>query len=333
MKSKIRFLISNVKFLKEIQFKDQSTAFLICFLISLFIWVLIKYSKEYDTVIQYPVVYKNMPEDKILINEIDSVIFINVKAKGFRLLSVKYLKRKKPVSFDLSKLEYKKKQDVYEVIIFTSDIQKNISTRLKYSNELISISPNTLTLKFEDVYSKKVPVKLNIELDFEKQYYIYDSISVEPDSILITTTETFFKRIKLIETEEKVLNQLNKNKSFSIPVKNHGIKNTIKLSANIVQVNIHLEKFTEEVEELDIDIINPNDRVSIKTFPEKVKITYFVALIDYNRVDHEMFKAQVNIPVIGKLTPGKLKVNIVQFPSFVKIRKIVPDKVEYIILK
>ncbi len=84
---------------------------------------------------------------------------------------------------------------------------------------------------------------------------------------------------------------------------------------------------------MDIDIINPNDRVSIKTFPEKVKITYFVALIDYNRVDHEMFKAQVNIPVIGKLTPGKLKVNIVQFPSFVKIRKIVPDKVEYIILK
>jgi len=53
--------------------------FMICFFISTAIWCLIKLSNVYDAEIKYPIKFINIPEKKLIVNEVDSFMVIQVK--------------------------------------------------------------------------------------------------------------------------------------------------------------------------------------------------------------------------------------------------------------
>ncbi len=96
-----------------------------------------------------------------------------------------------------------------------------------------------------------------------------------------------------------------------------------------VSVVLTVDKFTES--EIEIPIVYSGQDHAIKTFPEKVKVTYFVTLENYKRITTEMFLADVSFS--GEENPEKLKINLVQYPSFIKIIKIEPLEVEYLLIK
>jgi hypothetical protein len=57
-----------------------------------------------------------------------------------------------------------------------------------------------------------------------------------------------------------------------------------------------------------------------------------VALKDYKKINESMFWAMIDFTKLDlKSADNKVKVLITKFPSFVKITKIDPEKVEYII--
>jgi len=304
--------------------------FMICFFISTAIWCLIKLSNVYDAEIKYPIKFINIPEKKLIVNEVDSFMVIQVKTTGFNLLEYTYFKKPYLVSIDLTKLYRKTNSNNQEYYLLTSLLQYQIQQQIGKKNQLVSVKPDTLFFVFENSFSKKVPVKLNLDLSFKKQYAIYDSIKFVPDSIIVSGSYNLLKNIEFIETEKKNINNLSANTELTLRLLNNYPKNLINFGEKTVKVILPVEKYTESSVDLPVDLVNDNNHPSIKLFPNKVSVTFLVAMKDFKFINNEEFTAVADYT---KRIDNTLKVYLLRYPSKVRITKIDPDRIEYILIK
>jgi len=313
--------------------RSRIYVFLACLSISVFLWLMIKLSLESSSDIDLPVAYNNLPENKMLINKPDSILYLRIRSKGFKLFSDKYFKDFNTFSLDLRNLKLKSRNAKYYAFIQTSYLKKKIRRELNIAAELLSVSPDTLFFEFLDVVHKKVPVKLDFDYSFKKQYFLYDTIQIEPDSVIITGPLELLNTISFVETLKTNLNEISEDQTFSLDINTENIDQNISLSKDNVEVYLDVEEFTEAEVEVPIETIKDVMEITLRTFPDKVKITYLVALKDYKRVEPAMFSAYVNYKSSSGNKSSKLKVHIKQNPKFTKITKIQPEKVEFIIHK
>jgi len=303
--------------------------FLICLGFSIFIWFLVNLSKESITFVEYQIVYSNVPKDLVLVNKPDSTLSFRVSSGGFELFTLKYLSGKKPIEIDLSNIQLTSEGEYFKAVIPSSQISENIINRLSLSEELISISPQNLYYKFEALSSKKVKVIPRLVLGFEKQFQLTDSLRVTPDSVLIVGTKNVLSRINFLETTKEEFKNIDKSQTVSSAIVFPDNASQIKVVPKKVDVYLSVDKFTESTIEVPVSCLN--DNINVKTFPDKIKITYLVALKDFKRVDQSMFIAGV---IIGEeITASKLNVEITHKPSFIKITKVEPKEVEFLVLK
>lgn len=322
-------LISKLRDPKDYTLRSRLYVFLICLGISVFIWFLIALSKESYTSIDFPIVYENVPEDLVLVSKTDSILSFRVASGGFELFTFKYLTRKDQIKIDLSELPLSREGNYYLSIFSTSRISGKIVNKLNISEEIVSISPENIYFRFEAVSGKKVKVIPRIDITFEKQYQFADSIRISPDSVIINGPINLIEKFKYIETDYIELQNVSKSQTVIAQLKLPENMSNIKVVPSEVEVNLNVEKFTESTLKVPIEFAENN--ISIKTYPDNVYITYHVALKDFNRVDEDMFIATVNYKEGGN--SNKLKVKIARSPSFIKITKIEPEEVEFLIIR
>jgi hypothetical protein len=300
-------------------------------LISLSFWLLVKLSEEDSSAIKYPVIYKNMPDGKLMTSNSANHIYLHMNLKGFELIGEKFFKKHYPLIINLSGLEDSDQQSPFNSYILISDLEKAIENQIENSINVIKISPDTVFFSFEDIMSKKVPVVPNISYHYQPQYQLYDTIKLYPDSIRISGVESMIDTIGYVETVAMNITEINGDRSLEVAIKMTNSKDKIQYSPEIINVDLKVEKFTESVYTIPIRIISDDPNKKIRIFPDKVKVIFMVALRDFSRVDTGMFESAIVYSTGSDLE--KLDVDLLSYPSFVKVTRIEPRNVEYIILK
>ncbi len=331
MKFDLNELIRSAKEPKDVHFRSRIYVFLVCLGISVLLWFLIVLSKNYYGTVEYPIEYKNLPNDLVLTNTPDSILSFRVTSGGFELAILKYLTRKRPVEIDLRDQQLRKVSDKkYVVRINTSDFSSGILNRLNLSEKMVSVSPETIELNFESLARKMVRVIPELLLEFEKMYQLVDSVRVSPDSVEIAGSMDDIGKVSSISTVRKSVTGINKDVSLFVPVDKSELGPGINVYPDEVKIDIAVEKFTEASLTIPISAVE-NDTMKIKTFPEEVKITYLVSLKNFKRVDANMFL--VGVDFHNDINSDKLKVKVINSPAFVKITKVDPGSVEYLVFK
>jgi len=311
-------------------FSKKLYIFLICCILSSFTWLLIKLSNEYTEVLDYPVTFVNIPSDKILTSDIDTIFSIKLKSKGYRILSNRIFKKHLPIRIDVGHLIEKEHHKTH--VISSSSLYQIISSQIHYTN-IISVIPDTLIFKFEKLYSKRVPVKACLSLSFAPQYKLVDSIKYNPESVIISGAKKSIDTMNVIHTLPLSLSKLNKDQNVILSFPENYKKAKITVSPQLVKINVNVEKYTETTLDVPVEMKNTKNNLKVRFFPEKVKITYLVPLNKYKEVKTDMFSAVAEISKAISLEEPKIKVEIRKYPSFVEIKKIDPDKVEYLYIK
>jgi len=319
--------------IRRVGFQKKLYIFIICCVISSFTWILIKLSRDYTEIQKYPVTYNNIPAGKVLVSDMDSILTLKLKTKGFIILSNMMIFKPNTINIDVASMIRRNKKFKEDYYILTSDLYQNIGNQIHYPNSVISIAPDTLYFRLEKLYSKKVPVRLKLNLNFAQQFELSDTIKYNPDSVLVSGPKAAIDSIKFAETTYKSFSNLNSNQMFSLEYAKTYKLNKLTFSPASVKVFLPVEKFTEATVDLAIDIINNPDNYIVRTFPEKVKVTYLVSLNNYKKVKPDMFNAVADISKSLSAKSKKLKVEITKYPQFVNISKIEPEKIEYILLK
>lgn len=299
-----------------------------CFGISSFIWSLIKLSKEYSEAFPYAVSYKGIPSDKQITNYPDSVFKLTLKQRGFKVLMQKLSSKSNKIEIDLTDKLHVLQGDKNNYYVLTAEIIPQISNQISSAASVVSVSPDTIRFHFDRSVARKIAVKPVFELSYEKQYNLSGKILIVPESIMVKGPKAIIDTLKFITSDLKKISQINESQITSLSFNKLCKDYRITTDPDYVKAFVPIDKYTESTVEVPVIVKNAPSKFNIKTLPEKVKITYLVGVRDYKKVKTEMFTVFVDY---AKAKDFMIKVELSEKPEFIKISKIVPEKVEFIL--
>jgi hypothetical protein len=305
---------------------------MVCLGISIIIWITIKLSDKYDTVIQIPVTYTNIPKDKVMTYASDTVLHIEIFEKGSDILRMNYLQKIAPVAVNLKYLPLFPKDGEYEGIITTSLMINDIERDLNMIGKILAIRPDSIYLFFDTEKMRKVPVNAKFNLTFEKEFMQYGPAVFTPDSVEVKGPENSINEVKFASLGVIKHDKLSQNFRVEKRFANDSTNRNLTFYPSRVMVSIPVEKYTEAETEVPVKTINSNG-LKIKTFPDKVRVFYNVALKDYSKIEPGLIVAVADISTVNLVDEDRVKVNLESFPSYIHINKIEPEMVEFIIIK
>lgn len=302
------------------RYRRRILLFISCLFLALAFWFLNILNKshrfELNTVLQFT----NLPEDKAISLKENRMVSFTVEGSGWNLLRSKLLSFSDTLSIDYRSIKGKDEIDLNKLLL---DFESQWSRKMKIMN----VYPTRLDIMVEKKRIRKVPVNAVLNLQFSEGYDLSSKVNWYPDSIYITGPLESINQINSVHTTPLILQNLNASKSIDVPLDFNKYPN-INSNIKTIKINIPVEQFTEGIMEIGISERNINQ--GILTFPSKCKVTYKVALSNYNKIIPQSFKV---VAENDRNLSNRLKLTLVSKPTSVKDIQIHPETVEYIIIK
>ncbi len=313
-----------------IKVKRRVITFLICLMISLFFWLLMTLSKEYTITVSFPVTYINLPADKVISNSLTENVDIQIKAKGFNLLFYKLRRRNQKIAFDMRDARQLNDGNIY-YLLCNARVDK-IVDQFNDGIHVMRIIPDTIFINFNIKITKRLPVKANLSLFFNKQFNLADSITIRPQYITVSGEKDAIDKIVYLETLPMTLRDISSSTAVNLTIKKNAGWEHVEFSNKFVKAFIRVTKYTETSIELPIEVDNLPVGYTLKTFPDKVIVKFNVAFKNYEKITPLGFRAIVDYK---KIEPGsnKLKIQLTKIPLGAHNVKLATEKIEYIISK
>ncbi|WP_417801007.1 hypothetical protein [Tenacibaculum sp.] len=290
---------------------------------SVFFWLLINLSKEYNTTIVYDVEYTQLPQQKTLIATPVKNLSLQLKSSGYNLLVASITH--KPIELNIDNALRKSGTNYY---FLSKNLIPEVQEQLKSSIELLKIEEDSIPLKIGILSSKKVPLKPNLNISFQLGYDLSKPVTITPDSVLISGDETYVAETEFLNVEHITLENLSK----SIDIHSSIIfpENTqLKSSHSTAKISIDVDKFTEG--EIEVPVFVKNAPNGINVFPKKVKVIYKVGLQNFNEVTPDLFKVECDYLQAKNKEVNYLTPQINDLPEIVTLVRIVPNKIDFLI--
>lgn len=329
---------SVIKKIRKRKIKIDHRFFIFSFflLISTIFWILNALSKDYTTLIEYPVRYTHLPENKILLGNLPKVLQLKVKGYGFTLLKRNLERSPNPIQLSVNTFyqQHLAEKEIVEFYIKTNTLEDIISNQLR-DIELVDISPDSIEFKFVKEVSKKVPVLPDISLRFRQQYMRKSQIALEPDSVLVSGPKTIVEEFDTLKTEYREFRDIDKTIETKLALKQHA---GISYSSDSVKLTVPVESFIEGQLKIKIKVENLPSNLMLKVFPNYTMVSYLVGFSDWEKIKEADFEAVVDYNDIDYTRDdmkSKLKVKLSKVSDFVIPNSVsyYPRKVEYILKK
>ena len=308
----------------------QFFVFIVCLIVSMLLWILIKLSNEYTISFKIPLSVIKPPVGRIVTNVSDTTIQISLKAQGYKLVVLRYFEHPKPIVVDLSKSVSTRNKA--EEISFNQPlvpIVRRYSAALGFSNEVHSIHPEQINIRLNKLYHKTIPVKVFTDLSFAPQYLQFEPVQVNPSRVMVFGTKDVVDSIKSVNTASVHMRNIDITETRLVDLLLGKSYRKMYFVPSHILITVPVQKFTEASIDVPITLEAKFLNQKISTYPDKAKVSCIVPMKDYTKLEASMFT------IMAKST-GKdnmLHLEITSFPSFVKNIKITPEKVEYLVLR
>ncbi|TVZ55454.1 hypothetical protein OD91_0702 [Lutibacter sp. Hel_I_33_5] len=304
-----------------------SKTFIYFLVASILIWMLITLSKEYTTEFKIPVSYSKLPQDKLMQKEPEKFISLSITGSGFKILTRKF--SQKNIVLAIDKLIKKNSSQYY---LIPEKRKANIQKQLKSGLIINQVLTDTIFIELGSLTSKMIPVVPDVSIKYQLGYNSSSLLKVVPDSVLVSGTDNQLENIVEILTENITLNDVatdfTKKLNLVIPEDEN-----IKLNLSQVTISGEVDKFTEGEYEVNFSIVNVPDDVKLNTFPKTVKVIFKVGLKDFQKISKNSFSVVCDYKISEENNLNYLLPKVKAKSSMVTSVKIVPEKIEYLIIK
>ena len=302
--------------------------FLFFVFLSCIFWLLIKLSGTYSSIVNYKLVYENIPQDKILQNSPSKNLSILITGSGYNILNEKLFDRE--LHLDLSKnLSFDEKLSRY--IIRPSEQRNELQSQ---RNEVVfeRFYKDTIQLDYGKLLSKKIPVSLVQNIQFKPGYHHDGTYKLSPDSVVIKGPEKKVLKFNQINTKVLSLAEVTDSIDQLVLLDSEEMKNAeIEIEGEQIRVEAQVERYTEGVFELDVKVLNVPKNIEITVFPKTVKVYYQTSLSKFNQVKASDFSISADYSKAESLGLNYLDVSIEAPSSIVGFYRCEPNRLEYLI--
>ncbi len=312
---------------RKLQSSKNTSVFLVCLALSALFWLLIKLSKEHTTTITVPVVYTDMPNDKLLVNELPTELKVEITTYGFKLLRYS-ITGKRTAKISVANLDIRPTTAGNEY--WLPNTQKSIVAKFFPTEVKIgSITPDKILFTYSMLELKRVPVKTNISIDLPKQFALSSAIRVEPEYINVRGPKNILDTLKAVYTEGLEIKSKPDNNVQQLQLKTN---NQLKYEQGEVSVTIPIDEYTEVYTEVPITPINVPEGEQLKLYPDKVKVYGLMGMKTYYELLPEDFEIVCDYRKID-FESNSVKLELTEYPNELKSLRFTPQRVEYLIFK
>lgn len=323
MKNKIKNLIFDSN-KGKIKLNERASIFFFCLVLSTFFWFLSSLSKQYTTNLTIPIEYTSFNKDFILTEEPIDFIEIQVSGSGFELLGEQMSLNGNSLKVNLSEAL---KLGKNRFGIPTSKLQNEIYQYLDKDIRFERMTSDSILFKTDKRVTRSIKVIPDVELSFESSYNLMGEITVNPSMVEISGPQEELDSIQFLTTKKIKYEEVNDSLTITYLLSEDERFQSLDIVPKEVSILVPVDKFTEKSFDLPIEW---NNNVSIRTFPNKVKVVFLVPLSNYEQLTEQGIKALVNL-TDGFQKKRKLKVEIKGVPDFAILLRIEPEKIEFII--
>lgn len=307
--------------------------FLFCLTLAIFFWLLNALSKKITTNIVFNVSYVNSPKERVVINELPPKIDVKIKGLGFDLLAYKLSLKQSNLVINLAQIEDEDKSfsKIEKVQLPTTFFLSSIANQLGENIEIKEFNPSMLNFVFDEKKEKTVKILSNTTIDFEKQFQLFGQIQIKPAVVKIIGPASVIDTIEAVYLEKRNYEKLSKTVSESIGFASIYNQQKITFNNNKVLLLIPVEKYTESSVIIKLGSLNTPDSLLIKAIPNEVELKFMLPLSKMASLASAQFKAVIDYNQINETHSHKLKVDLVEYPNYIKVQNITPNRVEYIL--
>lgn len=328
---KSNWLYKVLKYFKKVYFRNDKrvAAYLVCVVVATGFWFLNALSKTYTVDLVVPVHFVNFPNNKTLASKPPEQIELKIKGHGFTILRHELSFFFMPMEFNVNEmtdnrmLVSRKSTFAFPSRQFLSELSYQFSNEL----EILSMNPDTLFFKFDQMGQKRVKVRTQVIVNLKKQFAVSGDIKTKPDSVIVNGPQSVLDTLKYVSTESLTYNAVDE--SIQEIAKLSPVKELF-FEPQTVILTIPVEEYTEAQLSVPVIVINQPSGVKVKLFPARVKVSFQVGLSRFSEIHPEDFKLTVSYSDIQK-RKQRLKITAESTPVYLYELKITPEELEYLI--
>lgn len=310
----------------------QYRTFLVLLVVIAVVWFFSKMSSTSVHIESIPVKYEGVDTARFVVTDADSAVRISVEGDGFSTLFHYF--RWKGRYLTVSPKQLKKRGAVYSYVVDVNDYKDAISSQYApFGRYEIVEYKESLTVNMRERHKKGFVPKLEgVEISFADQYGLGGVPRLEPDSIFLYGSEESLAKITSLHTCATKLDIGRESDKYELeldPVWQQ--YPDLRVSQSKVLLSVPVEAYTEKEFEVKVNFESPDTTMKVKLYPERVTVRVWVPQHDYLTEEAEGMTAVVRYN--GDPNLNELPVAISRFPSNVRIKKIEPEKVQYVIIK
>jgi hypothetical protein len=304
--------------------KKRLRFFSFFFALSLLFWIITKLSNTYSSSVEFEINFVDIPPLVVLEQDVVSKMKVDITASGFQLLVYHFFKD--DINVSIENADYGGNFAEIDLMDQKFSLQKQL-----YQNAILNrVSPPQLNFSFGKLKRLKIPVIPPDEINFKPGYDQAGEWVIEPDSVWVYGTSKKVNALNGLSiqplSQETVDNNIEEKVKL-LPI------DQIRFETESVLIKTSVKRFTEKSIDAFINIKNLPDSLSIKLFPQSLKVTFLVLVDKAESISAADFKFSCDYGQAQSKDENSLEVFMEMKPEGVSKVRWKPKKVDYLIRK
>ena len=305
--------------------KSKLLTFLVFLVISALLWFLTKLTKEYTSQTIFTVTYTEVPVNK-WVSTAEQQVKLSFVADGFVTLRHNLVRvQNRVIEIPLNEVPYRLEGG--NTYSYSSQyVAERAADWLGVPAGNVTVNDDKQFFNMEDLQSKELPVAVPLDVKTQRQYHVYGQPHVNPAQLTVYGPKNLLDTMTAVYTA--TLHATNVSEDLVQPLAVNFYDGAIRSDVATVEVLVEIEQFTE----IDVEVpVKCTDSVTLRFFPETMKVKCLVPIRDYASITGASFKVLADTAQLHQLQP-LLNIKLVQVPDNVQVLKTEPEQVEYLIV-
>jgi YbbR domain-containing protein len=219
---------------------------LFCLLSALFFWFYISLDSQFEYTADVPLRVINPPEGWMLLQPLPPSVTVLFRGSGRSFASFRFREK-------ILEVEMRNTRNNASVPL-TGDMIKNLPQGVR----VVSIvSPEQVTVRWDRLAEKHVPVLPRIELIPADGYTLVGDIRIEPDTIRLAGPQSIIDSISAVQTERRRFEGLIKEIQDKVPLESGSPGIVLKFSARTVRFEADVQRIGERwMKGIPVSVVN-----------------------------------------------------------------------------
>ena len=324
MNARVNRIIRKIR-LALLSSKARETLVFLFFLsISYAFWLLQTLNESFDVRLVVPLHLTGVPENVVITTPPPAQLYVSVHDRGTSLM--RYLRRKELAPVDVDFSTYDEGAASARVQIPLQDIQRSVMSQLNATSHIQAVHPDTVEYYYNRGHSLRLPVKIYGKVTTTPQNYLLD-MRPEPDSLIVYASEQVLDTMQAAYVNVTMAG-LTGNTTVEVSPKS---MKGVRYEPASIQVTALVDYYTEKTVEVPIIGLNfPGGKV-LRTFPNKVKVTFKVGASQFGRFTADNFVLAATYEELIQNPSPKYRLHLKSLPPGISNARITPQEIDYLI--